>query len=161
MLPWHERGVRERGKKITGRIWLHQNDAIPASPAFLYWRRDSYILRQNVVPHCFPLSPEVIFLQEQAFFRDCCAGEVWITLGGLRRLGFRRAGFKFPLFQPESCVTRVDCFALIAWKAVWERVIWRLLLNLLQRCYLVEFAIPVSFLWKSMEEMSLIFCYEQ
>lgn len=30
----------------------------------------------------------------------------------------RRAGFKFPLFQPESYVTRVGCFALIAGEAV-------------------------------------------
>ena len=41
-------------------------------------------------------------------------------------MGFRRAGFKFPPFQPESCATRVDCFALIAGKAVLRKSHMRL-----------------------------------
>lgn len=38
-----------------------------------------------------------------------------------RGLGFRKVRITFPLFQPGSSVTRVDCFVLTAWKDIMRR----------------------------------------
>lgn len=38
-----------------------------------------------------------------------------------RELGFRNGRITFPLFQPGSSVTRVDCFVLTAWKDIMRR----------------------------------------
>lgn len=103
-----------------------------------------------------PPPPVVIFLRGQVSFKDHCADyEGWEDLD-LGELGS----------SVLSSIPRAVCLEWIALRGLherllWERVIWSLLLNLLQRYYRVEFAMSVSSLWKSREEMSLVFLYEQ
>ena len=75
-------------------------------------------------------------------------------------MGFRRSGFKFPPFQPESYATRVECFALIAGKAVLRKSHMSVAPEFASEILPSRICNASASLWKSIEEMSLIFWYE-
>lgn len=109
----------------------------------------------------FPPPPVVIFLQGQVSFKDYCVQSSFrLHYEDREDLDLGELGSSFLSSNPRAVCLEWIALPWLHERLLWERVIWSLLLNLLQRYYQEEFAMSVSSLWKSKEEMSLIL-YEQ
>lgn len=125
MLPWHGGGARKRGERNTG-YWSKTRMVPP-----LHLQLVAFLSPQPPTP-----PPVVIFPSRSNIFQRllckmdldhsrrlepifCRNVSKWKSSN--RGLGFRRSRIMFPLFQPGSCVTRVDGFTLTAWKDIMRK----------------------------------------